>query len=185
MTSRQWNIFHVSGSLFPSQRASIPCYWCFVRRILTEWTSWRWCFLWWWPKQTVEQTTELLVVWDVMRLMWQYCNVFYFNPCTATSTHWHWSKWRTVCRRHLHAHFLMGIFRWLLYVFLGRNNQVIWPHVTMVRWTLVTVLQPEQFGKRFENLPWQYLLICQYFIIIIKEKLMPRFRWLWPHQHQC
>ena len=35
-----------------------------------------WCFLWCMPKETVEQTVELLVIWDAMSVMWCHCNAY-------------------------------------------------------------------------------------------------------------
>ena len=42
-----------------------------------------WCFLWCEPEQILEQTVEMLVIWDVIASLWRHCNV-YFSVCSIT-----------------------------------------------------------------------------------------------------
>ena len=35
-----------------------------------------WCFLWCKPENTAEQTLEILLIWDDMMLVWNFCNAF-------------------------------------------------------------------------------------------------------------
>ena len=100
MTSSNGNIFRVTGLLwgeFTGHRW-IP---------LTKASDAElWCFLWFAPEHTVEQTIETLVIWDIMALIMTspWCHVSKNCPCKQWYNIWfslqaqmksrHWTWWR-------------------------------------------------------------------------------------------
>ena len=63
MTSSNGNIFHVTGPLW---RESAGHRWTPLTKASDAEIC---CFLWYAPEQTVEKTTETLVIWDAIALI--------------------------------------------------------------------------------------------------------------------
>ena len=71
-----------------------PCYWPFVMGINRSSDRWipikkfgnKGSFVWCYPKQTVDKTGELLVIWNAMTLMWCQCNAV--NLCSWFASIW-------------------------------------------------------------------------------------------------
>ena len=98
MTSSIRNIFRVTGSLWGESTG----HWGIPSDVASDVE--RWCFLWYEPKQTVEQTLETSVIWDAITLIitskllavWSFGNIMTWKCFRIIGFSWWRLKFRAL-----------------------------------------------------------------------------------------